>query len=116
MPFDEVLGLDAPEHSRIIAVAGDGGGVLLDHHPEKNVWRVMFAAFDEMNRDLGYLRACLGYAQAQGLDIALVEINGGEEAKIWRRLGYKNAGTMGMCMVITNTKDLDFINFDAVIS
>ena len=113
LPFDEQLDLGQPENTRIITVANDTAGVLLDHHTDQNIWRIMFAAFDAENRSRGYLRSCLDAAEKAGLDIALVEINNASEKPVWEKLGFDQIGTMGMCFTLSNRK-LDFINYDSV--
>ncbi len=114
-PFNESLNLVKPCSTRIIFSEGDSAGVLVDNHPSHNVWRVMFAAFDSPNRERGLLRECITYAKAQGIDIALVEINGGDEASVWERLGYTHFGSIGMCMTLSN-RSLDFIDYSAVLA
>jgi len=114
-PFDETLNLQRPETTRIIMAEEDSAGVLIDHHPSEDVWRVMFASFDATNRGKGLLNSCLEHAKNKEFDIALVEVNNGDEAAVWRKHGFVEFGSMGMCMTLSNRK-LEFINYNAVMA
>jgi len=114
-PFDEELDLIEPENTMIVYVEGDSGGVLLDFMSKHNVYRVMFAGFELENRRKGYLQNCLIRSRANNVDIALVEINGGDEAPLWRSLGFDRMGSVGFSSVLTN-KELDFVHYSNSVS
>ncbi len=102
--WEESPQLQKPSTTLIIAVEGDSGGLLLDHCSDESgalsFYRIMFAAFEPQNRKKGFLRACLEYAEQQGIDIRFVELNPLDDSEeAWARVGFKHLGTWGFTIV-----------------
>lgn len=98
------LSLIKPQSTRIIHAEGDSGGLLLDHHPDISMWRIMFAAFDEENRGKGLIRKCLEKAKEEGLNITMVELDGSVSGTVWEHLGFTMFGNAGFTVMATSVE------------
>lgn len=90
--------IEHPENTALIKVVGVDGGIFLDKH-DQGFWRIMLAAFPEAEQGKGHLTRCLKAAFDAGLDIQVVEVDMGEQAALWEKLGFSEKGIMGLMMV-----------------
>lgn len=110
-PFSEALDVTNPKSIKLIYVVGCAGGVITDawHHKNGDIafYSVMFAAFPSSERQKGYLRACLDYAD---YPIETVQVNGNDPIEIWKKLGFTKQGTLGFSTML-RSRDFDGIKW-----
>ncbi len=110
----EKLNLKTPEKVRIIYCKSYGGGLLIDSNPYRPELRIMFAGFNEADRGKGFLKACLDYAQDKEWDLAMVDVNLGDDDSAWKKAGYVHCGLLEMMAVVLSKRRLDFVDYKAV--
>lgn len=110
-PFPETLTVKSPETIRMIFIDGVEGGVIADRWSDENdntiFWSIMYAGFNESDRRKGYLSACI---QNGELPLETVQVQGGDPIEVWKKVGFKKAGTMGMTIML-RTRDFEGIKW-----
>ncbi len=111
VPFDESLEMTAPDSLRLVYIKGKEGGVIIDKwHDNNNMLMfnsIMYAAFPKEDRQNGHLRACI---QRAGFPIETVQLNGGDNLAVWKKLGFTKGGTLGFCTML-RSRDFEGVSW-----
>jgi len=105
-----VLNVVNESRIRVIYSPKDAGGMIITKNNQGNVWRVMYVAFEENNRGKGLLRRCFSEAKKIGCDIALIDMNMGDDFDMWAHLGFSIPACLPDLTMVASNRELPFLN------
>lgn len=94
---------DYPNKSTIAFVKGIKGGVIVETVFKGGVF-IYYAAFEEQDRNKGYLTQCIKEINKSGLTVYGVQLNPFDNFKFWARLGFVNQINFNWTLTYLNTE------------